>query len=141
MKHKTISLKIVKNFGQAMNYETVHMEVETELDPTDTIDSAFKVCKEELMQSFNAMYPEYMANRSQIITAIPPEKKNLTDAGTPPPEKKNLMIGTKEFDMICTALKDSRTDVQTLEQHYTLSTDVIKYFIEHGLYTPREKKI
>ena len=86
------------------NYETCRLEASFTLDATDDLTQSFVMARRELERSYERCY------------GIKPK---LTEE-------------SKEFDRICKALHEGKTDIDELREHFDVS-DVIGVFKEKGL--------
>ena len=86
------------------NYETCRLEASFTLDPTDNLQDSFLQARLELEKAYEKCY------------GIKPK---LTEK-------------SKEFDRVCTALHEGKTDIDELRKHFDVS-DVMDYFKEKKL--------
>ena len=86
------------------NYETARFEASFTLDPTDNLQESFLQARQELEKAYEKCY------------GIKPK---LTEE-------------SKQFNRICKALHDGKTDIEELRKHFDVS-DVMDYFKENNL--------
>ena len=86
------------------NYETCRLEASFTLDPTDNLQESFLQARREL------------------------EKADAKCYGIKP----KLTEKSKEFDRVCKALHEGKTDIGELREHFDVS-DVMDYFKENKL--------
>lgn len=86
------------------NYETCRLEASFTLDPTDNLQESFLQARRELEKAYEKCY------------GIKPK---LTEK-------------SREFDRVCKALHEGKTDIEELRKHFDVS-DVMNYFKEKGL--------
>ena len=86
------------------NYETCRLEAIFTLDPTDNLQESFLQARRELEKAYEKCY------------GIKPK---LTEK-------------SKEFDRVCKALHDGKTDIEELRKHFDVS-GVMGVFKEKGL--------
>ena len=86
------------------NYETCRLEASFTLDPTDNLQESFLQARRELEKAYEKCY------------GIKPK---LTEK-------------SKEFNRICKALHEGKTDIEELRKYFDVS-DVMDYFKEQGL--------
>ena len=86
------------------NYETCRLEASYTLDPTDNLQESFLQAQLELEKAYEKCY------------GIKPK---LTEK-------------SKEFNRICKALHEGKTDIEDLRKHFDVS-DVMDYFKENKL--------
>ena len=108
MKPTEITMQIVKNLG---NYETCRLEATFTLDDNDDLIQAFVTARQQLETAFAKAYKKQKE----------PEKR------------KDLNLTSPEFDRVCKALGEGRTDVEELKKFFVLSYDVMDYFNKHDL--------
>ena len=101
MKPKEITMQIVKNLG---NYETCRLEATFTLDDKDGLTQSFVTARKQLEKAFETAY--------EI-------KKD---------DRKSLELNSKEFDRVCKALKDGKTDLKDLEKYFIVNLEAINYF-------------
>ena len=101
MKPTEITMQIVKNLG---NYETCRLEATFTLDDKDDLTQSFVTARKQLEKAFETAY--------EI-------KKD---------DRKSLELNSKEFDRVCKALKDGKTDLKDLEKYFIVSQEAINYF-------------
>lgn len=112
MKSTEITMQLVKNVG---NYETVRLQSTYSLTENDDLIQAFVKAKSDLEQAFKEAF------KNDITTKTP--KKN----------KEILEIGGSEFIRVCKALKDEKTDIRQVQEHYILSDAALNYLFENKL--------
>ena len=108
MKATEITMQIFKNLG---NYETCRLEATYTLDDKDDLETSFKTARRQLENAYKTAY------------GIKPEKT----------EKREIDVNSQEFERICKALYDGRTDLKELEKYYT--------FDSHAMFYLKEKKL
>ena len=86
------------------NYETARFEASFTLDPTDNVQDSFLQARRELEKAYEKCY------------GIKPK---LTEK-------------SKEFDRVCKALHEGKTDIEDLKKYFDL-TSVMGVFKEKGL--------
>ena len=86
------------------NYETCRLEASFTLDTTDNLQESFMQARKELEKAYEKCY------------GIKPK---LTEE-------------SKQFNRICKALHEGKTDIEELRKHFDVS-DVMDYFKEKGL--------
>jgi len=86
------------------NYETCRLEASFTLDPTDNLQESFLQARREFEKAYEKCY------------GIKPK---LTEK-------------SKEFDRVCKALHEGKTDIDELREHFDVS-DVMDFFKEKGL--------
>ena len=86
------------------NYETCRMEASFTLDPTDKLQESFLQARRELEKAYEKCYGV---------------KPKLTEK-------------SKEFDRVCKALHEGKTDIEELRKHFDVS-EVMDYFKEKKL--------
>lgn len=101
-----ITMQIVKNLG---NYETCRLEATFTLDEGDNLETAFKTARQQLENAFDMAYNVKKDNR------------------------KVLELNSKEFDRVCKALSEKKTDLKDLEKYFIVSNEAIDYFKEKKL--------
>ena len=101
MKATEITMQIVKNLG---NYEACRLEATYTLDDKDDLTQSFVTARKQLEKAFETAY--------EI-------KKD---------DRKSLELNSKEFDRVCKALKDGKTDLKDLEKYFIVSQEAINYF-------------
>ena len=94
-------MQIVKNLG---NYETCRLEATFTLDDKDGLTQSFVTARKQLEKAFETAY--------EI-------KKD---------DRKSLELNSKEFDRVCKALKDGKTDLKDLEKYFIVSQEEVNYF-------------
>ena len=113
MKPTEITMQIVKNLG---NYETCRLEATYTLDDNDDLTQAFVTARQQLETAFAKAYEK------------PKEQKEKQ-----PEKRKPLTLTSPEFDRVCKALAEGRTDMKELKKFFVLSYDVMDYFNKHDL--------
>ena len=108
MKPTEITMQIVKNLG---NYETCRLEATYTLDDNDDLTKSFIKARKDLETAFEKAYEK------------PKE----------PEKRKDLNLTSPEFDRVCKALAEGRTDMKELKKFFVLSYDVMDYFNKHDL--------
>ena len=108
MKPTEITMQIVKNLG---NYETCRLEATYTLDDNDDLTKSFIKARKDLETAFAKAY----------------EKQKE------PEKRKPLTLTSPEFDRVCKALAEGRTDVEELKKFFVLGNEVIDYFTKHDL--------
>ena len=103
-----ITLSVVHNTAP---YETVRLECKYTLETDDDLTASFVKARAELDNAFFVAYPEHK-----------PEKTL--------PE---LTVNSNEFDRVCRALKDGKTDISELQMYFKISADAMDYFIKYKL--------
>ena len=86
------------------NYETCRLEASFTLDPTDNLQESFLQARRELEKAYEKCY------------GIKPK----------------LTLKSKEFDRVCKALHDGKTDIEDLRKYFDVS-EVMDYFKENKL--------
>ena len=110
MKPTEITMQIVKNLG---NYETCRLEATYTLDENDDLTQAFVTARKQLETAFEKAYEK------------PKEKQ--------PEKRKELNLTSPEFDRVCKALAEGRTDMKELKKFFIIEKEVIDYFTKHDL--------
>ena len=110
MKPTEITMQIVKNLG---NYETCRLEATYTLDDKDDLTQAFVTARKQLETAFEKAYEK------------PKEKQ--------PEKRKELNLTSPEFDRVCRALGEGRTDMKELKKFFIIEKEVIDYFTKHDL--------
>ena len=87
------------------NYETCRLEATYTLDENDDLTQAFVTAKENLEKAFSKAYPKL----------------------------KNLAMFSKEFDRVCNALFEKKTDLEELKTYFTISEEIINYLQKNNL--------
>ena len=113
MKPTEITMQIVKNLG---NYETCRLEATFTLDENDDLTQAFVTARKQLETAFEKAYEK------------PKEPKEKQ-----PEKRKPLTLTSPEFDRVCKALAEGRTDVEELKKFFIIEKEVIDYFTKHDL--------
>ena len=106
MKPTEITMQIVKNLG---NYETCRLEATYTLDDKDDLTQSFVTARKQLEKAFETAY------------------------GIKKDDIKSLVLNSKEFDRVCKALKDGKTDLKDLEKYFIVSQEAVNYFKENSL--------
>jgi regulator of sigma D len=106
MKPTEITMQIVKNLG---NYETCRLEATFTLDEGDDLTDAFKSARQQLENAYETAYNLKKDNR------------------------KVLELNSKEFDRVCKALHEEKTDIDELQKFFKISDEIIRYFRENKL--------
>ena len=104
MKPTEITMQIVKNLG---NYETCRLEATYTLDDKDDLTQSFVTARKQLETAFSKAYGKQSKSE--------PEKL------------KELMLTSPEFDRVCKALKDGKTELKDLEKYFIVSQEAINY--------------
>ena len=87
------------------NYETCRLEATYTLDPKDDIERSFMQAKQELENAYAKCYGL----------------------------KPKLTTRSKEFDRICKALAENKTDIEDLLKYFVVTDDAMDYFMERKL--------
>ena len=87
------------------NYETCRLEATYTLDPKDDIERSFLQAKQELENAFAKCYGL----------------------------KTKLTTKSKEFDRVCNALAENKTDIEDLRKYFDVTEDAMKHFKERKL--------
>ena len=87
------------------NYETCRLEATYTLDPKDDIERSFLQAKKELENAYAKCYGL----------------------------KPKLTTKSKEFDRICKALSENKTDIEDLRKYFDVTDDAMIYFMERKL--------
>ena len=103
-----IMLSVVHNTAP---YETVRLECKYTLETDDDLTASFVKARAELDNAFFVAYPEHKP------------KKTLQE----------LTVKSNEFDRVCRALKDGKTDINELQNYFKISADAMDYFIKYKL--------
>ena len=106
MKPTEITMQIVKNIAM---FETVRLQATYTLDDKDDLTQAFVTARKQLETAFAKAY----------------EKQ--------PEKRKELNLTSPEFDRVCKALAEGRTDVEELKKFFIIEKEVIDYFTKHDL--------
>ena len=101
-------MQIVHNLG---NYESVRLECRYTLATGDELIKSFVKARAELDNAFLVAYPEHKP------------KKTLPE----------LTVKSNEFDRVCRALKDGKTDISELQKYFKINADAMDYFIKYKL--------
>ena len=110
MKPTEITMQIVKNLG---NYETCRLEATYTLDENDDLTQAFVTARKDIETAFAKAYEK------------PKEKQ--------PEKRKPLTFKSPEFERVCKALAEGRTDVEELKKFFIIEKEVIDFFTKHDL--------
>ena len=86
-------------------YETARFGVTYELLPTDNLQESFLQARRELEKAYEKCYGV----------------------------KPKLTLKSKEFDRICKALHEGKTDIEELRKHFDVQDDAMASFKERGL--------
>ena len=113
MKPTEITMQIVKNIAL---FETVRLQATYTLDDNDDLTQAFVTARKDLETAFAKAYEK------------PKEPKEKQ-----PEKKKVLTFTSPEFDRVCKALAEGRTDVKELKKFFIIEKEVIDYFTKHDL--------
>ena len=113
MKPTEITMQIVKNIAM---FETVRLQTTYTLDENDDLTQAFVTARKQLETAFEKAYEK------------PKEPKEKQ-----PEKRKPLTLTSPEFDRVCKALAEGRTDVEELKKFFILGNEVIDYFNKHDL--------
>ena len=92
-------------------YETVRLECKYTLETDDDLTASFVKARAELDNAFFVVYPEH-------------KPKNTL---------QELTVKSNEFDRVCRALKDGKTDINELQNYFKISADAMDYFIKYKL--------
>ena len=101
-------MQIVKNLG---NYETCRLEATYTIDDNDDLTKSFIKARKDLETAFAKAYEK------------PKE----------PEKRKDLNLTSPEFDRVCKALSEGRTDMKELKKFFIIEKEVIDYFTKHDL--------
>ena len=110
MKPTEITMQIVKNVAL---FETVRLQATYTLDDKDDLTQAFVTARKQLETAFAKAYEK------------PKEKQ--------PEKRKQLTLTSPEFERVCKALAEGRTDVDELKKFFIIEKEVIDYFTKHDL--------
>ena len=116
MKPTEITMQIVKNLG---NYETCRLEATYTLDDNDDLTQAFVTARKDLETAFAKAYEKPKEPKEKQ----PEKRKPLT----------TLTLTSPEFDRVCKALAEGRTDVEELKKFFIFGNDIIDFFNKHDL--------
>lgn len=108
MKPTEITMQIVKNIAM---FETVRLQATYTLDDKDDLTQAFVTARKQLETAFTKAYGK------------PKE----------PEKRKDLNLTSPEFDRVCKALGEGRTDMKELKKFFIIEKEVIDYFNKHDL--------
>lgn len=108
MKPTEITMQIVKNIAM---FETVRLQATYTLDDKDDLTQAFVAARKHLETAFEKAYGK------------PKE----------PEKRKDLNLTSPEFDRVCKALAEGRTDMKELKKFFIIEKEVIDYFTKHDL--------
>ena len=116
MKPTEITMQIVKSLG---NYETCRLEATYTLDDNDDLTQAFVTARQQIETAFAKAYEKPKEPKE------PKEKQ---------PEKlKPLTFKSPEFERVCKALAEGRTDVEELKKFFIFGNEIIDFFNKHDL--------
>lgn len=87
------------------NYETCRLEASFTLDPTDNVQESFLQARRELEKAYTKCYGL----------------------------KPKLTTKSKEFDRVCKALAEKKTDIEDLLKYFDIQDDAMAYFKEKKL--------
>ena len=87
------------------NYEVVRLVATYTLDQKDDIERSFMQARQELENAYAKCYGL----------------------------KPKLTIKSKEFDRICKALSENKTDIEDLRKYFDVTDDALNYFKEMKL--------
>ena len=87
------------------NYEAARLEVTYIINENDDLTQSFVTAKENLEKAFSKAYPKL----------------------------KNLEMPSKEFDRVCKALFEKKTDLDELKKYFAISDEIIKYLQKNNL--------
>ena len=118
MKPTEITMQIVKNLG---NYETCRLEATYTLDDNDDLTQAFVTARKDLETAFAKAYEK------------PKEQKEKQPEEKQSEKKKILTFRSPEFERVCKALAEGRTDIEEVKKFFILGNDVIDFFNKHDL--------
>lgn len=107
MKPTEITMQIVKSIGL---YETCRLEATYTLDDKDDLTQSFVTARKQLEKAFETAYG----------------KQSKSDHD--PEKRKELFLTSPEFDRVCKALKDGKTDLKDLEKYFIVSQEAVNYF-------------
>ena len=116
MKPTEITMQIVKNLG---NYETCRLEATYTLDENDDLTQSFITARKDLETAFAKAYEKPKEPKE------PKEKQ--------PEKRKPLTFKSPEFERVCKALAEGRTDVEELKKFFILGNEIIDFFNKHDL--------
>ena len=116
MKPTEITMQIVKNLG---NYETCRLEATYTLDENDDLTQAFVTARKDLETAFAKAYEKPKEPKE------PKEKQ--------PEKRKPLTFKSPEFERVCKALAEGRTDVEELKKFFIFGNEIIDFFTKHDL--------
>ena len=108
MKPTEITMQIVKNIAM---FETVRLQTTYTLDDNDDLTQAFATARKQLETAFAKAYEK-------------PKK---------PEKRKDLNLTSPEFDRVCKALAEGRTDMKELKKFFIIENEIIDYFTKHAL--------
>lgn len=114
MRPTEITMQIVKNMG---GFESVRLQVSYMLDEDDDINESFSTAKKQLELAFEKAYSKPKKEAPQLA-------ENL---------KEELKMNTAEFDRVCKAIYDGKTDFVEVRKHYRMSEEVINYMKKNNL--------
>ena len=113
MKPAEITMQIVKNLG---NYETCRLEATYTLDENDDLTQSFITARKDLETAFAKAYEK------------PKEPKEKQ-----PEKRKPLTFKSPEFERVCKALAEGRTDIEELKKFFIFGNEIIDFFNKHDL--------
>ena len=116
MTPKEITMQIVKNLG---NYETCRLEATYTLDENDDLTQSFITARKDLETAFAKAYEKPKEPKE------PKEKQ--------PEKRKPLTFKSPEFERVCKALAEGRTDVEELKKFFIFGNELIDFFTKHDL--------
>ena len=113
MKPAEITMQIVKNIAM---FETVRLQATYTLDDDDDLTKSFIKARKDLETAFAKAYEK------------PKEPKEKQ------PEKlKPLTFKSPEFERVCKALAEGRTDMEELKKFFIFGNEIIDFFNKHDL--------
>ena len=116
MKATEITMQIVKNLG---NYETCRLDATYTLYENDDLTQAFVTARQQLETAFAKAYEKPKEPKE------PKEKQ--------PEKRKPLTFKSPEFERVCKALAEGRTDVEELKKFFIFGNEIIDFFNKHDL--------
>ena len=123
-----ITLSVVHSTGL---YETVRLECKYTLETDDDLTASFVKARAELDNAFLVAYPEHKPEKTlpeldnAFFVAYPEHKPKKT--------LQELTVNSNEFDRVCRALKDGKTDISELQKYFKINADAMDYFIKYKL--------
>ena len=114
MKATEITMQIVHNLG---NYESVRLECRYTLATGDELIKSFVRARAELDKAFATAYGKNPVHESEQDTHT----------------RQELTTTSKEFDRVCRALAEKKTNLTELEKYFKISADAMDYFIKYKL--------